>query len=90
MKRLEIHEQFAKDLKGTKLKAKHLEKLFLYVNLLLNGKSLPPEAKDHPLKGKLQDIRDFHLGGDIVVLYRIEEEKVQLLRIGSHSKVLGM
>ncbi|WP_457601413.1 type II toxin-antitoxin system RelE/ParE family toxin [Hydrogenivirga sp.] len=90
MKSLEIHEQFAKDVRSVKLRAKHLERLLLYVSLLLSGKSLPPEAKDHALKGKLRDVRDFHLGGDIVVLYRVEEDRVQLLRIGSHSKVLGI
>jgi mRNA interferase YafQ len=90
MKQLEVHEQFVKDLKRIKLKSKHLQRLFLYIGLLINGQPLPPEAKDHQLKGDLKDIRDFHLGGDIVVLYRITEDKVQLLRIGSHTQVLGM
>ena len=90
MKQLEVHEQFVKDLKRAKLKGKHLQKLFSYVSLLLSGQSLPPETKDHRLKGELKDVRDFHLGGDIVVLYRITKDKVQLLRIGSHAQVLGM
>ena len=90
MKQLEVHEQFVKDLKKVKLKGKHLKKLFSYVSLLLSGQPLPPEAKDHQLRGELKDIRDFHLGGDIVVLYRITEDKVQLLRVGSHAQVFGM
>jgi len=90
MKQLEIHEQFLKDLRKTKLKGKHIQKLFTYVSLLLHGKPLPPEAKDHQLKGNFKDIREFHLGGDIIVLYRSVENKIQLLRIGSHAKVLGM
>ncbi len=90
MKQLEVHEQFLKDLRKSKLRAKHLQKLFSYVSLLLNGQQLPPEAKDHQLKGELKDIRDFHIGGDVIVLYRITEEKVQLLRIGSHAQILGM
>jgi mRNA interferase YafQ len=90
MKQLEIHEQFIKDLRKTKLKGKHVQKLFTYVSLLLNGKPLPPEARDHQLKGNFKDIREFHLGGDIIVLYRSVENKIQLLRIGSHAKVLGM
>jgi len=35
MKQLEIHEQFIKDLRNTKLKDKHIQKLFIYVSLLL-------------------------------------------------------
>ncbi len=90
MKQLEIHEQFIKDLKKVKLKNKHMQKLFTYVSLLLNEKPLPPEAKDHELKGSFKDIREFHLGGDLIVLYRRIEDKIQFLRIGSHAQILGM
>lgn len=90
MKQLEVHEQFIKDLKKVRLKNKHIQKLFTYVSLLLNEKPLPPEAKDDSLKGNFKDIREFHLGGDIIVLYRKDENKIQLLRIGSHAQVLGM
>jgi len=62
MKQLEIHEQFIKDLRKTKLKDKHIQKLFTYVSLLLNGKSLSLEAKDNQLKGNFRDIREFHFG----------------------------
>ena len=48
------------------------------------------KINDHRLKGSLGDVRDFHIGGDIVVLYRVTKDKVQLLRIGSHTQVLGM
>ena len=90
MRHLEVHEQFVKDLRVARLKGKHITKLFTYVGLLLYGQSLPPEARDHQLKGELKDAREFHIGGDIVVLYRADEDRVQLLRIGSHAKVLGM
>ena len=90
MKQLEVHEQFLKDLRKAKLRAKHLQKLFSYVSLLLNGKQLPAEAKDHQLKGQLKDIRDFHTGGDIIAVYRITEDRIQLLRMGSHAELLGM
>ncbi|WP_461828854.1 type II toxin-antitoxin system RelE/ParE family toxin [Aquifex sp.] len=91
MRQLEVHEQFIKDLNKVKLKNKqHMQKLFTYVSLLLNEKPLPPEAKDHSLKGNFKDIREFHLRGDIIVLYRKDENKIQLLRIGSHAQVLGM
>ncbi len=90
MKELEVHEQFVKDIRKLKLKRKHLQKLFSYVSMLLSGESLPPEARDHQLSGKFEDVRDFHIGGDIVVLYRMTEDKIQLLRIGSHSQILGL
>ena len=90
MKQLEIHEQFVKELRRVKLKGKHLQKLFFYVSFLLRGRSLLPGANDHRFKVNLGDVRDFHIGGDIVVLYRVTKDKVQPLRIGSHTQFLGV
>jgi mRNA interferase YafQ len=84
---LKRHKQFTKDLKRVKLTDKQFEKLIRFVSLLLEGKPLPPEAKDHPLLGEWKDFREFHLGGDLLVIYRIEEEELTLVRIGSHNQL---
>ncbi len=89
---LKRHKQFKKDLSNLKLTDKQFEKLIKYVSLLLEGKELPEEARDHPLKGEFKDVRDFHLGGDIVVLYRKVvgldgSISIHLLRIGTHNQV---
>jgi addiction module RelE/StbE family toxin len=44
---------------------------------------LPPRFLDHLLK----DCRDYHLLNDLVVIYRITEESVEFLRIGTHTKL---
>ena len=84
---LKRHKQFTKDLKRVKLTDKQFEKLIRFVSLLLEGKPLPPEAKDHPLLGEWKDFREFHLGGDLLVIYRIEGEELTLVRIGSHNQL---
>ena len=86
---LAIHKQFLKDFNKIKFNQTNLEKLFKYILLLQQEKPLPEEAKDHGLKGEYQNIRDFHLSGDLIVLYRIDKEnmEIQLLRIGSHSQL---
>ncbi len=84
---LKRHKQFKKDLKKVKLTDKQFEKLIKYISLLLEEKSLPPEAKDHPLVGKWKDFREFHLGGDLLVIYKIEGKSLILVRIGTHNQL---
>lgn len=87
MKRLIVLKSFEKDLKKLNLKRKTLEKLFDAVAKLVSGKSLPPELKDHQLTGNLADHREFHLGGDLLVLYRMTKTEIILVRIGSHNQL---
>ena len=87
MLNLKRHKQFKKDLRSVRLTDKQFEKLIRYVSLLLNGKPLPPEAKDHPLVGNWKDFREFHLGGDLIVIYRIEGNDLILTRMGTHNQL---
>ncbi|EDP73560.1 type II toxin-antitoxin system YafQ family toxin [Hydrogenivirga sp. 128-5-R1-1] len=87
MYNLKIHKQFLKDLKKAKLNPTNTEKLFLYISFLINGQELPQEAHDHNLFGEWYDTREFHISGDLLVIYRKDKSKkeIQLLRIGTHS-----
>jgi len=85
--KLQIHKNFVKDLKKAKLNQTNLTKLFLYITMILNGENLPKEAKDHQLKGELKDFREFHISGDVIVLYRLANNYLQILRIGSHNEI---
>ncbi len=84
---LKRHKQFKKDLKKVNLTDKQFEKLIKYVSLLLEGEALPPEAKDHPLVGEWSDFREFHLGGDMLVIYKIDNGNLILIRIGTHNQL---
>ena len=55
--------------------------------MLLDSKELPKEAKDHSLKGDWMDFREFHISGDLLVIYQIEDDVIKLVRIGSHSQL---
>jgi uncharacterized beta-barrel protein YwiB (DUF1934 family) len=48
---------------------------------------LPPESRDHLLIGKSKSFRELHIGGDLVVIYKIKNEALSLIRIGSHSQL---
>lgn len=82
--------KFEKDLKKVKRQPKYNDKLFQsLINKIANGETLDPKYNDHKLvkhsaRG-LNDCRDFHLAPNIVVVYRLTDTSIELVRIGSHS-----
>ena len=87
MLNLKRHKRFKKDLEKVTFTDKQFEKFIRYVSLLLKGKTLPIEAKDHLLIGDWKDFREFHLGGDLLVIYKIDKTDLILVRIGTHNKL---
>ena len=81
------HKLFKKDMAKVKLANTQYAKYILYVALLLEGKALPAEARDHQLKGEWQDYKEFHLGGDMLLIYLLNEESLILVRVGTHSQL---
>jgi len=84
---LKRHKSFLKDWRKVTLTDGQYEKFILYIANLLKGESLPPEALDHPLKGEYDDYREFHLGGDLLIIDKIESDQVILFRLGSHNQL---
>ena len=65
---------------------KEIEKV---IGLLILGKMLPVKYSDHALNGELSDYRECHIKGNLLLIYRIEKEKLILILvdIGSHSQL---
>ena len=82
-----IHKEFSKSIKNVKLNPTNTAKLFMYISLLLNKEELPDNARDHDLTGDYKDTREFHISGDLLVIYRIEANTLELLKIGTHSQL---
>jgi len=80
---------FLKEYRKIKFTDKLYLKYLVYINTLLKEEPLPIEAKDHPLKGKFSDYREFHISGDLLLVYRVKDDTLQLVRIGSHSEIFG-
>ena len=66
---------------------KHFTKFIEYLYFLSHNKPLPREALDHQLKGDWILFREFHLSGDLLIIYRIHDENIELIRIGSHNQL---
>ena len=77
---------FVKDLSKAKMSDKHFTKFIAYLHNLSSQKPLPIEAKDHSLSGDWSDFREFHISGDLLVIYQIENETIILVRLGSLTR----
>ena len=82
-----VHKTFVKELKKAQLNSTNTAKLFMFIALLLNKEELPQEARDHSLSGEWMDTREFHISGDLLVIYRINLDTLEILRIGTHSQL---
>jgi mRNA interferase YafQ len=80
---------FIKDHSKVKWTDQHYTKFIIYIGKLLEKDILPPEAIDHQLKGEWADFREFHISGDLLVVYHIDEDIIYLTRIGTHSQIFG-
>jgi mRNA interferase YafQ len=86
--KIKRHKKFLKDFKNAKLSDSQFEKFVYYINTLREGKTLPPEARDHQLIGNYKDCREFHLGGDMLIIYlKNYIGEIILMRIGTHSQL---
>ena len=60
--------------------------------LIANDGPLGPEWRDHALRGDWSDHRECHVGGDFLLIYRLDEssradEAVVFVRAGSHAEL---
>ncbi len=64
------------------------------VMLLLIANEAPPgpERRDHALKGSWAHHRECHIGGDFLLIYRVDETygpsgSIYFARVGTHSEL---
>jgi len=86
---VELTRGFRRDINNLRFSNEHYVKYVVYLAKLLSKEPLPPEALDHALKGAWQDFREFHISGDLLVIYRIDGDVISLARIGTHSELFG-
>jgi mRNA interferase YafQ len=88
MKALDVTTKFKRDLKRERKTDPSVEDVLRStIALLQDGRVLPQKFKDHPLSGDWQDHRDCHLKPDLVLIYKVSEAAITLVRLGSHSEL---
>jgi mRNA interferase YafQ len=85
MRSIRRDTQFKIYIKRLKKRHKDFKKLKTIVRLLIEGEKLPPETRDHRLKGTLKDFRECHIEPDWLLINRIEGSELCLVRTGSHA-----
>ena len=51
------------------------------------GIKLDQRLRDHQLSGKWDNFRECHVKSDLLLIYKIEEDELVLVDIGSHSQL---
>lgn len=84
---IEITSRFKRDYKKVKKRGCNIELLKNIVIALANGEKLPPENRDHELKGEHKGYRECHIQPDWLLVYKIEEDILilTLSQTGTHS-----
>jgi len=79
--------QFKKDVKRAEKRGKDMAKLKVMLERLIEGEPLPPEFKDHPLRGNCAGSRDCHIEPDWVLIYTLTDHDAHVCfeRTGTHS-----
>jgi mRNA interferase YafQ len=78
---------FEKDLRRVEKQGRDLDKLEEIVNLLQAQQPLPPRCRPHALRGVWAGHRDCHVQPDWVLLYKMTETALILVRTGSHAEL---
>ena len=55
--------------------------------LVANEGLMAPEWLDHPLKGEWEDHRECHIGGDFLLIYRVQGAIIRFVRAGTHAEL---
>ena len=63
--------------------------MYSVIDMLSKGEMLPAKYSNHPLKGKYKGYYDCHILPDLVLIYKIEKERLVLLLfdIETHSNL---
>ncbi len=84
-------DDFVKDWEKLSRSGKHDLNILKEAMILLiaNDAPLPAEWKDHQLHGTARELRECHIKGDLLLIYRVKDDAkggiISFLRAGTHS-----
>jgi len=77
--------QFKKDYKRCIKRRYEIVKLHTVIELLTNDKKLDARYRDHSLLGEYRDCRESHIEPDWLLIYKLTENELILIRTGTHT-----
>ena len=82
--------RFKRDIKRLQKQGKDLADLQSIIKTLVKEKLLDPKFKDHKLVGSWAGHRECHIKPDWLMIYKVKENELQLIRTGSHADLFDM
>ena len=61
-----------------------MTKLRVLITKLIREADIPKKHQDHPLRGKWKDYREAYIEPDWLLIYRIVDNNLQLVRTRTH------
>lgn len=85
--RIEVTNQYLKDLKRARKRNLDESKLNDIIRILVSGRELPPKNRDHNLINDYKGCRECHIAPDWLLVYRRDHtlQLLSLIRTGTHS-----
>lgn len=80
---------FERDLRRVRRQGRDLDKLEAVVDLLQAQGRLPARCRPHALSGNWTGHWDCHIAPDWLLLYKVTEKELILIRTGSHAELFG-
>lgn len=77
--------QFKRDVELARRRGQDLGKLRHALDILIQGKGLASQYRDHVLVGQYRGTRECHLEPAWLLIYEVAEDEIVLIRTGSHS-----
>lgn len=87
--RLQTTRRFERDLKLAGKRGKDLDKLWTVVERLLAGEHLDPRNRTHRLSGNWFRAWECHIEPDWLLVWRIDDDSLVLVRTGTHADLFG-
>ena len=81
--------RFRRDVKRLLRQGADLAKLEVVIEVLVTQSPLEERYRDHALIGNWHGCRECHLQPDWLLIYRLEDDELQLVRTGSHTELFG-
>ncbi len=81
--------RFRRDVKHLQRQRKALSRLEIVIKTIVAQEPLAKHHRDHFLVGNWKGFRECHIQPDWLLIYRIEDEELQLVRTGSHAELFG-
>ncbi|MBI3236269.1 MAG: type II toxin-antitoxin system YafQ family toxin [Chlamydiales bacterium] len=85
MKKIAFTNEFKKEFKLSKKRGKKEAKLLEIIRLLQNEEKIPEKHRLHTLSGNFKNCYELHIEPDWLLIFRMTDDSIILLRTGTHS-----